>query len=268
MPATSTSRSSRWETDLPPGVVTIAGSDSGGGAGIQADLKTFAAFGVHGATVVTAVTAQSDRGVRAIHPVPADTVAAQIDAVFEDYEVAAVKIGMLGSAPTIAAVAAGLTRHRPPFVVLDPVLLATSGAPLLDAAGVTALVQQLLPMADLVTPNLPEAASLCGEPIAQSGASLRQQADAILALGAPAVLIKGGHREGAHSIDLLARADGTSTEFTLPRIAGATMRGTGCILSSAIAAGIAKGQGLVEAVHAAKLHVRDAIARQAAGSST
>lgn len=253
---------------MPPVVVTIAGSDSGGGAGIQADLRTFAAFGVHGATVVTAVTAQSDRSVRAIHPVPADTVAAQIDTVFEDYEVAAVKIGMLGSAPTIAAVAAGLGLHKPPFVVLDPVLVATSGAPLLPPDGVTALVQQLLPMAELVTPNLPEAAALCREPIALDDTALCQQADAILALGARAVLIKGGHREGAHSIDLLVRADGSSTEFALPRLAGANMRGTGCILSSAIAAAIARGQGLVEAVHAAKLHVRDAIARQAATSPT
>jgi hydroxymethylpyrimidine/phosphomethylpyrimidine kinase len=241
-----------------PIALTIAGSDSGGGAGIQADLKTFSALGVYGASVITALTAQNTQGVSAIHEVPADFITAQIDAVFSDLDVGAVKIGMLGNAAAIDVVAAGLDRHRARNVVLDPVLVATSGEKLLRADAIGAL-QNLITRASLLTPNLPEAAALLDMPIARDEDEMRAQAKTLLALGASAVLIKGGHGCGRESVDLLVDAGGCA-RYAAPRLATNNTHGTGCTLASAIAAGLAKGQDLGAAVCDAKVYVSAAIA--------
>jgi hydroxymethylpyrimidine/phosphomethylpyrimidine kinase len=242
-----------------PIAVTIAGSDSGGGAGIQADLKTFAAFGVYGASVVTALTAQNTKGVTAIHDVPADFITAQIDAVFSDLDVGAVKIGMLSQPAVIAAVAAGLDRHGQTCVVLDPVMVAASGDRLLAPEAVDVLRRDLIPRALIVTPNLPEAAALLDLAPAASEGDMRDQAERLLALGPRAVLLKGGHGEGPESVDIFF--DGTvELRLPAPRIATRNNHGTGCTLSSAIAAGLAKGLQLVEAVAEAKAYVTLAIA--------
>jgi hydroxymethylpyrimidine/phosphomethylpyrimidine kinase len=238
--------------------VTIAGSDSGGGAGIQADLKTFAALGVYGASVITALTAQNTRRVAAIHDVPGDFITAQIDAVFSDLKVDAVKIGMLSRAEAIRAVAAGLDRWAQSLVVLDPVMIAASGDRLLAPDAIAALTRELIPRALVVTPNLPEAAALLGAPLAQNEAEMRAQAQALLALGAKAVLIKGGHARGPQSVDLLVSPSATA-RFVAERIDTANTHGTGCTLASAIAAGLAKGQRLAEAVTDAKHYVTEAI---------
>jgi hydroxymethylpyrimidine/phosphomethylpyrimidine kinase len=244
---------------MTPIAVTIAGSDSGAGAGIQADLKTFAALGVYGASVIAALTAQNTQRVSAIHDVPAEFVTAQIDAVFSDLAVGAVKIGMLARAPVIAAVAAGLDRWKAANVVIDPVMIATSGDRLLAPDAIDALKRELLPRARVVTPNLPEAAALLGTGIAADEDAMQAQAEGILALGAQAVLIKGGHGEGAYSVDFLF--DGTSvTRHAVKRIATRNTHGTGCTLSAAIAAGLAKGRDLAVAVRLAKAYVTDAIA--------
>jgi hydroxymethylpyrimidine/phosphomethylpyrimidine kinase len=238
--------------------VTIAGSDSGGGAGIQADLKTFSALGVYGASVIAALTAQNTKGVAAIHEVPADFITAQMDAVFSDLNVDAVKIGMLGSAAAIDAVARGLERHRQHNVVLDPVMIASSGEKLLRDDAVDAL-RKLIARARVLTPNLPEAAALLDAPLARDEDEMREQAQKLLALGADAVLIKGGHGSGPESVDLLVEAD-TCTRFAAPRIETRNTHGTGCTLSSAIAAGLAKKLLLVDAVSDGKAYVSSAIA--------
>src|SRR5689334_20807677 len=240
-----------------PIALTIAGSDSGGGAGIQADVKTFSALGVYGASVITALTAQNTKGVFAIHQVPAQFITAQIDAVFSDLDVAAVKIGMLGSAAAIAAVGAGLRRHRARNVVLDPVLAATSGEKLLPADALAAL-RALIAQVDLVTPNLAEAAILTDAKAASSEAQMEAQAQKLLAFGARAVLIKGGHGSGPESIDLLVDA-ASRTRFAMPRIDGTNSHGTGCTLAAAIAAGLAKKLSLTEAVREAKAYVTAAL---------
>ena len=233
---------------MTPIAVTIAGSDSGGGAGIQADLKTFSALGVYGASVIAALTAQNTRGVQAVHDVPPAFVAAQIDSVFSDLAVNAVKIGMLSNAAVIEAVAAGLERHGARMVVLDPVMVATSGDALLAADAVETLRRALLPRALLVTPNLPEAAALLNEPVAEDEEAMRAQAERLLALGARAVLVKGGHGGGPESVDLFLDAAGRLERFAAPRVDTANTHGTGCTLSSAIAAGLARGMPLIEAV--------------------
>jgi hydroxymethylpyrimidine/phosphomethylpyrimidine kinase len=238
--------------------VTIAGSDSGGGAGIQADLKTFSALGVYGASVLTALTAQNTLGVSAIHDVPEEFITAQIDAVFSDLAVNAVKIGMLSRPAIIRAVAAGLDMWTVETVVLDPVMIATSGDPLLQPEAIATLISELLPRATLVTPNLPEAARLLDRPLAETPADMLLQAEAIMALGARAVLLKGGHGAGAESADLLL-TDAGPQWFTAPRHATKNTHGTGCTLSSAIAAGLAKGLGLLDAVAEAKTYVTEAI---------
>ena len=242
-----------------PVALTIAGSDSSGGAGIQADLKTFAALGVYGASVITALTAQNTSGVTGIHQVPADFVAAQIDAVFSDLAVGAVKIGMVAQLATIDAIASGLARWSPGHVVLDPVMVATSGDRLLAADAVEALRTKLIPRASLITPNLPEAAALLDEPVAASEAAIERQGRRLLSLGCPAVLIKGGHGQGAESTDYLVTAAG-AIALPAPRIATKNTHGTGCSLSSAIAAGLAKGEDLETAVRNAKAWVSAAIA--------
>jgi hydroxymethylpyrimidine/phosphomethylpyrimidine kinase len=251
------------ERRRPATVVSIAASDSSGGAGIQADLLTFAAHGVHGATVLTAATAQNTREVTTIEPLSPRFIAKQMDAVFGDLEPAAVKIGMLYDAPRIRAVAAGLRRHRrrprAGNVVLDPVMIAKSGARLLSRAAVAELRKRLLPLADLVTPNLPEAEALAGMRI-RTRADRRVAAAAIYELGARAVLVKGGHGRGAELRDLLF--DGRFfTDFTAPRIRTRTTHGTGCTLSSAIAANLALGFPLEDAVVGAIRYLREALVR-------
>ena len=242
-----------------PTAVTIAGSDSGGGAGIQADLKAFSALGVYGASVITALTAQNTKGVTAIHDVPPDFVTAQIDAVFSDLAVSAVKIGMVSQSPVIEAIAAGLERWRQHKVVLDPVMIAASGDRLLAPDAIDTLKRVLIPRALVITPNLPEAAALLEAPIASTETQMHEQAERLLALGAKAVLIKGGHGGGAESVDLLVDANGVE-RLVAPRFATRNTHGTGCTLSSAIAAGIAKGMTLVDAARAAKSYVTTAIA--------
>ncbi len=239
--------------------VTIAGSDSGGGAGIQADLKTFSALGVYGASVIAALTAQNTKGVTGIHNVPADFIAAQIDAVFSDFDVRAVKIGMLSNTAAIAAVATGLDRYKQSNVVLDPVMVATSGDRLLTSDAVESLRRLLIPKALVLTPNLPEAAALLDTSVAADEAAMRDQAQRLLKLGAKSVLIKGGHGSGAESVDLLASSQGVE-RLAAPRFATRNTHGTGCTLSSAIAAGLAKGMALIEAVRSAKTFVTTAIA--------
>jgi hydroxymethylpyrimidine/phosphomethylpyrimidine kinase len=247
------------ETMTIPIALTIAGSDSSGGAGIQADLKTFAALGVYGASGITALTAQNTQGVTGIHLVPADFVAAQIDAVFSDLAVKAVKIGMVAQSATIDAIAAGLARWSPGPVVLDPVMVATSGDRLLAADAVDALRTKLIPRAALLTPNLPEAAALLDEPIASSETAIASQGRRLLAMGCGAVLIKGGHGQGAQSIDYLVSGNGVIALAAL-RIATENTHGTGGSLSSAIAAGLAKGDELETAVRNAKAWISAAIA--------
>lgn len=240
-------------------LLSIAGSDSSGGAGIQADLATFAALRCYGTTAITAVTAQNTRQVAAIHLVPPEFVARQIDVIFADIEIAAVKIGMLGSAATVAAVAARIAAHRPPFVVLDPVLAASTGAALASADVAEALVRHLFPLATLVTPNLAEAAILCGRAQAPGLEGMYEAAAAIRARGARAVLVKGGHGAGASCDDLLLDGDARHL-FSAPRVATSNTHGTGCTLSAAITAHLARGADLAVAVEAAKTYVLGALA--------
>lgn len=243
---------------MTPVALTIAGSDSSGGAGIQADLKTFAALGVYGASVITALTAQNTNGVSGIHQVPAGFVTAQIDAVFSDLEIGAVKIGMVAQLASIDAIAAGLKRWSPKHVVLDPVMVATSGDRLLAAEAIEALRAKLIPSASVVTPNLPEAAALLDEAVAADPAAIEHQGKRLLAMGCQAVLIKGGHGQSAESTDYLIGPQGTLA-LAAPRIATRNTHGTGCSLSSAIAAGLAKGEGLESAVRNAKAWISAAI---------
>jgi hydroxymethylpyrimidine/phosphomethylpyrimidine kinase len=239
--------------------LTIAGSDSGGGAGIQADLKTFSALGVYGASVVTALTAQNTRGVQAIHDVPPEFVAEQIDSVFSDLSVDAVKIGMLSQPAVIVAVAAGLERHGAEKIVLDPVMVATSGDRLLAPEAIETLLSVLVPKALIVTPNLAEAAAMLNEPIAVDEGAMRAQAERILRLGPQAVLITGGDGAGAESVDILVDHEGTE-RYASRRVDTCNTHGTGCTLSAAIAAALAKGQSLREAVAGAKAYISAAIA--------
>jgi hydroxymethylpyrimidine/phosphomethylpyrimidine kinase len=238
-------------------VLSIAGSDSGGGAGIQADLKTFAAHGVHGATVITALTAQNTCGVQAIHVPEASFLRAQLEAVFSDFDVAVVKLGMLADAAVIDCVAAALERNRPTHVVLDPVMIATSGARLLEPAALSALRLRLFPLASLLTPNLPEAELLLGSPIrtpAEADAALGQ----LLALGLPAVLLKGGHLDaGDRVVDRLGVAE-RRVAFQHARLA-LSAHGTGCTLASAISANLACGASLEDACRDATDYVHEAL---------
>jgi hydroxymethylpyrimidine/phosphomethylpyrimidine kinase len=271
-------------TERLPIALTIAGSDSGGGAGIQADLKTFAAFGVYGASVVTALTAQNTRGVRAIHYPPPEIVGAQIEAVLEDFTVTAIKVGMLGSVEIANVVAETLSERSPnslvgkagetflpleepgpkgrirTFLIYDPVMTASSGDALSGGDFVEAIRHFLLPLIDCLTPNLAEAAALLGEPIARNEERLARQGAALLKLGPRAVLMKGGHLEGEKALDLLVTEDAVR-RFAASRLASKNLHGTGCTLSSAIAANIVLGAPLPEAVAAAKAFVRQAIER-------
>jgi len=241
-----------------PVALTIAGSDSSGGAGIQADLKTFAAFGVYGASVITALTAQNTRGVAAIEPVSGAFIAAQIRAVATDLSVAGIKTGMLGTGEAIRAVLAGLPLLGAAPLIVDPVMVASSGDRLLDEDALDLLRQELLPRAVLVTPNLPEAALLLGAPQADVEAAVVRQGEAILKLGPKLVLMKGGHAESSECADILL--DGTRVlRFASPRITTRNTHGTGCTLSAAIVALLVGGTPLEEAVARAKAFVSRAI---------
>ena len=242
-----------------PSVLTIAGSDSSAGAGIQADLKTFAALGVYGTCAITAITAQNTRGVTAVQETPPDIVAAQIDAVAADIRPDAVKTGMLASAPIIEVVAAKVREHGLPNLVVDPVMVAKSGDRLLRDDAVTVLRDLLLPLAAVVTPNLPEAEVLAGFAI-DSDEDVRRAAKEIVGLGARAVVVKGGHREAAEAVDVLY--DGTIfRDYSAPRIDTTSTHGTGCTFASAIAAYLARGEPLAEAVGRAKEYLTEALRR-------
>ena len=236
-----------------PVALTVAGSDSGGGAGVQADLKTFAALGVYGTSAITAITAQNTRGVRAIHPLPPEIVAAQIAAVREDFDVGCVKIGMLANAGIAAVVGAALRGAR---CVFDPVMASSSGDAL-AGEGFVAAARALLAQVELVTPNLAEAARLLDVAPARDEAGMVEQGRALLALGANAVLMKGGHLDGA-TVDLLVTRSGVH-RYASPRIASRNLHGTGCVLSSAISAHLALGYDLAEAAGRAKAFTRRAI---------
>lgn len=241
-----------------PRVLSIAGSDSSGGAGIQADLKTFAALGCYGMTAITALTAQNTLGVRAIHGVPPQMLRDQIDAVVEDIGLDAVKIGMLHAPDIVQTVAEAIDRHALKKVVLDPVMVATSGAVLIENPAIAALVRELFPRADVVTPNLDEASLLVGRPLI-SEHDMEAAAQELLAMGAQAVLLKGGHLAGDVVRDLLVTQNGELHWMRAPRIHSANTHGTGCTLSSAIAAQLALGVTLLEAVQAARAYVRGAL---------
>ena len=239
-------------------VLSIAGSDSGGGAGIQADLKTFAALGCFGMTAITALTAQNTQGVRAIHGVPPAMLLDQIDAVVEDIGVHATKIGMLHSVEMVQAVTQAIAHHNLKRIVLDPVMVATSGAVLISPDAVAELVRQLFAQADLITPNLDEAALLVGRPL-QNENDIETAAKELLDKGAQAVLLKGGHMAGETVSDLFLSRSGESFWMRAPRIASPNTHGTGCTLSSAIAAHLALGHALPEAVRAGHSYVRAAL---------
>lgn len=239
--------------------LTIAGSDSGGGAGIQADLKTFSALGVYGMSVITALTAQNTKAVTGIFPVTPDFIAAQIDAVFADIEVHAVKLGMLGGPEVIRTVAERLRHWRPRWIVLDPVMVAKSGDKLLPDEAVEALRTELLPLASIITPNLPEAAVLLGEAPVGEGRQMPAVAARLQGLGVANVLLKGGHLEDGDSADVLLHG-GELLWQRGRRIATKNTHGTGCTLSAAIAAGLASGLALPEAVGRAKAYITGAIA--------
>jgi hydroxymethylpyrimidine/phosphomethylpyrimidine kinase len=239
--------------------LTIAGSDSGGGAGIQADLKTFSALGVYGASVITALTAQNTVGVQAIHDVPVDFITAQLRSVFDDLPVNAVKIGMLSQPAVIVAVAEGLAAQARFPIVLDPVMVSTSGDRLLSSAAISVLVRDLFPRAAVITPNLLEAAALLDQPIAVNEADMQRQGEQLLTRGAKAVLMKGGHGAGTEAVDLLVTSAGVE-RLAHSRVATRNTHGTGCTLSSAIAAEMAKGAVLADAVARAKAYVSAAIA--------
>ena len=239
-------------------VLSIAGSDSGGGAGIQADLKTFSALGCYGMTAITALTAQNTLGVRAIHGVPPDALRQQIDAVLEDIGAHAVKIGMLHAPDIVQTVAQAIDRHAFGNVVLDPVMVATSGAVLIDNPAIVLLVRELFPRAIVVTPNLDEASLLVGRPLTSEN-DMEEAAQAMLAMGANAVLLKGGHLPGDLVCDLLLTKKGAAHWMRASRIVTRNTHGTGCTLSSAVAAHLAMGATLQEAVQAGRVYVRAAL---------
>jgi hydroxymethylpyrimidine/phosphomethylpyrimidine kinase len=244
-------------TAIPPQVLTVAGSDSGGGAGLQADLKAIHANGAYALVAVTAVTAQHTRGVLAVEPLPAEVITAQIDAVFGDFSVGAVKTGMLGSRAAAEAVAAALARHGAPQLVVDPVMASTSGTPLIEPDALEVLRAGLLPLARVCTPNRREAEVLAGRRIATLD-DAREAALRIRDLGPRAVLLKGGHLGDREAIDLLVEGEEIRT-FAAPRVPGPAIHGTGCTLAAALATRLARGESLPVAVEGAKRFVTEAI---------
>lgn len=245
-----------------PAVLVIAGSDSSGGAGLVRDLKVLADLGAQALCAISAVTAQTHGHLVSVHHIPPEVVRTQIRTALDSAPVGAIKIGMLGTAATVSAVADSLARAGTIPIVLDPVLLTSSGGVLLDEEGRAEMRARLFPMATLLTPNIPEAASLCGTAPATSREALLEQAQSLLATGARAVLLKGGHAEGAEAVDLLLTAHGTPQWLSSPRL-DAQSRGTGCALASAIAAGLASGQSLEDACRNAKQYVLSMLAAKA-----
>ncbi len=241
-----------------PHTLTIAGSDSGGGAGIQADLKTFSALGAYGCSVITALTAQNTLGVHGIHAIPADFIAAQLSAVLDDIRIDAVKIGMLADADVIAAVADGLQQRTLPCIVLDPVMIAKGGQALLQQEAIAALRTRLLPLASLVTPNLPEAAALLNCAVARTDEEMVWQGQALLQAGCQRVLMKGGHRDDADATDWLVTPQGVHA-FRAGRLATRNTHGTGCTLSAALAALYPRHDDWVATIQAAKDWLTEAL---------
>jgi hydroxymethylpyrimidine/phosphomethylpyrimidine kinase len=245
-------------TETPPIALTIAGSDPSGGAGIQADLKTFSALGVYGAAVITALTAQNTTGVSGVLSIPADFVAAQFRSVVSDLTVAAIKTGMLGDAETVEMVARLLSEVPGIAVVVDPVMVATSGDVLLAPEAIDVVRRMLIPCAALITPNVPEAAKLLDRPEAESEADMQAQAEDMMKFGCGAVLLKGGHASGSAAVDVFF--DGTTQNvLRRPRVETRNTHGTGCTLSAAIAAYLAQRRSMQESVDAAKLFVWNAL---------
>lgn len=243
-----------------PVILTIAGSDSGGGAGIQADIKTMSATGSYGCSVITAITSQNTLGVSAIFPIPLAHIESQLDAVFTDLNIVAVKIGMLADARIIEVVARKIKQYQPQYLVLDPVMVATSGDLLLEQSAINTLKEHLIPLADIITPNLPEGAALTGRAIPQSESAMNEMVDDLRALGAKAVLLKGGHLErDTQSNDLLIMTDSLEL-LSAQRIATENTHGTGCTLSSAIASYLGQGHSLSQSVRLAKQYISGAIA--------
>ncbi|MBP6115086.1 MAG: bifunctional hydroxymethylpyrimidine kinase/phosphomethylpyrimidine kinase [Neisseriaceae bacterium] len=238
--------------------LTIAGTDPSGGAGIQADLKAFSALGAYGTSVITALVAQNTKGVQSVYPIDTDFVAAQMDSVLTDVRIDSAKIGMLFSQEVVAVVAQKLRQYPLPFVVLDTVMMAKSGDPLLAPDAVAAIREVLLPMVSLITPNLPEAAALLDQPVATNEAQMRSQGEALLALGCPAVLMKGGHLSEAESPDWLFTAAGAE-RFSAPRVATKHTHGTGCTLSAALAALRPRHEDWPSTVAAAKAYLQQAL---------
>lgn len=244
-----------------PIALTIAGSDSGGGAGIQADLKTFAALGVFGCSAITSLTAQNTVGVQGVFPIPPAFVVDQINSVMSDIPVSVIKTGMLATADIIVALAEALKNYPQIPLVLDPVMVATSGDRLLNKDAIAVLIRELLPRAQILTPNLLEAAALLGQQPAQGQAEMIRQAEQLLAMGSGSILIKGGHGASEHALDILITADNEPEVFSTPRVATRNTHGTGCTLASAIAAGIAKGLSLRQSVAEAKTYIQSALLR-------
>ena len=251
-----TSKSKVPKNSAPPIALTIAGSDSGGGAGIQADLKTFHAHNVHGLSVIAAITSQNTRGVTAVHSVPIKHIRSQIETVFDDFPIAAVKTGMLGNAATVRLVAKELRKRKPAWLVVDPVMIATSGSRLLDEDAIDAMVNELIPLADVLTPNLPEAEALLGQPL-RAAKQMMQAGEALRALGAQTVLLKGGHARGGEIVDRYFDERGLMEirHARLPREG----HGTGCTLASAIAAELANGHTPRSTIRRATAYVHRAL---------
>jgi hydroxymethylpyrimidine/phosphomethylpyrimidine kinase len=243
-----------------PAALTIAGSDPSGGAGIQADLKTFTVLGVYGASVLTALTAQSTRGVAGILAVPPAFVTLQIATLADDLDIRATKTGMLNDRATVLAVAEAVRRHRLAPLVADPVMVATSGGMLLEPAAVEAVRSELVPLADVLTPNLAEAARLLDRAVAATEAEMEAQARALLELGCKAVVLKGGHGEGAEAVDILAQRGGAAVlRLSLPRIATRNTHGTGCTFAAALTAYLVRGESIGSATRLAKAFVHNAL---------
>jgi hydroxymethylpyrimidine kinase/phosphomethylpyrimidine kinase len=238
-----------------PNVLSIAGSDPSGGAGIQADLKTFAALGCYGMAAITALTVQNTQGVSGVFDVPSDFVRAQIEAIFEDIEVAAVKIGMLAQPEIIYQIVEVLEKYKPPFVVLDPVMVATSGDSLISSGAIDAIKDCLIPLVDVITPNIAEAQKLSRKAVLD----MHVAAQELLVFGSGAVLLKGGHLKERNARDVLAMSRGAMYEFSAPRIDTLNTHGTGCTLSSAIAAYLAKGEDVPRACEKAKAYLSGAL---------
>lgn len=242
-----------------PIVLTIAGSDSGGGAGIQADIKAMSATGSYACSVITAITSQNTLGVSAIFPIPRDHVESQLDAVFTDLNIVAVKVGMLADSTIIQVVASKIRKYQPKFLVVDPVMVATSGDLLLEHSAISTLKKELIPLADIITPNLPEGAALTGSPTPETEQEMSAMVDELRALGAKAVLLKGGHLEKNENSNDLLILNETTTLISAKRFPTKNTHGTGCTLSSAIASYLAQGHDLIDAVKLAKTYITQAI---------